>query len=440
MLLPSPVPLVAIPEVSGISASPVGLRPSTDLVVRRDRSQVWVVATALVALAIKLVIALNTFGTNDVIAFYQFASSLTEHGLRWCYENLVAFNHPPLVAYSLEGILRLSHEPFLERNGISFPFLLRLPGIIADFITVLILLRVNQQTQLKIAPWALHLFALSPVSLMVSGFHGNTDPIMVLFLVLASYMVLRNKPIASGIFFALSCQIKIIPLLFFPIFFLFWYAHRGHARFFLSTTTASLLLWSGPLLNFPVTFIKNVLSYGSFWGLWGITYWLRLTGWSQFGRVTFHDFLPAQNLVANLLKLLIIVAVLVIACRRRTLAAESFFQSIAYAWIIFFVFSPGVCAQYMVWLAPFIVLLSPMLYGYLTMTSALFLFFFYNTIADAFPWYIGISQGSHNEKWLPWSIWPWTVLIIGMVVLWRKAVKKPSLQLLSFQEAGSEVN
>ena len=40
------------------------------------RSAPYIVAAALVAFVLKLVIAANTFGTNDIITFYQFAKSL----------------------------------------------------------------------------------------------------------------------------------------------------------------------------------------------------------------------------------------------------------------------------------------------------------------------------------------------------------------------------
>jgi hypothetical protein len=52
---------------------------------------------AAIALLLKI-IAFNTFGTNDVVSFYQFALSLHYHGLE-TYGNDIAFNHPPLVAH-----------------------------------------------------------------------------------------------------------------------------------------------------------------------------------------------------------------------------------------------------------------------------------------------------------------------------------------------------
>src|SRR5882762_4365036 len=397
----------------------------------RDLRTTCIIALALVALTLKLAIAYNTIGTNDVVFFYGFAKVLSEHGLEWTYQHSRYFNHPPLTAYYLRGIFALTEQPWCQDLGIHFPFLLRLPGIIADFLVVLVLLRMTK-TDLRIPTWALALFALSPVSLMVSGFHGNTDPVMVMFLVLASFFCLREKSVWCGLFLALSCQIKIIPLLLLPIFFFFWLARRRAVSFSLPFVLVSLVLWAEPLLKFPALFVKNVLSYGSFWGIWGITYWLRLTNLAMFRMVTFYHFPPMQSFVATLLKLIIIAAVLMIAWRRRNLGERALLDSLAYAWIVFFVFAPGVCAQYMVWLAPFVLVLSPVFYGWLAASSSLFLFFFYNVAAGEFPWYGALSTSNLYTVWTPWSLWPWAVLIAGLIIFWKNARRRyPSLRLLS---------
>jgi len=245
-------------------------------------------------------------------------------------------------------------------------------------------------------------------------------------------MGLRERPWLCGLFFALSCQIKVIPLLFFPIFFCFWLHRRALIRFLLPFAAAMIALWSEPLLHFPILFFKNVLSYGSYWGIWGISYWLRLTGVKAFSWIWFEGFSPAQTIIANALKVLIVASVLLLAWRRRALDGRGMTGSIALGWMIFFVFSPGVCAQYMVWLAPFILLLSPTLYGWLTVTSSLFLFFFYNVICQGLPWYLGISTNQLNPLWTPWTVWPWATLIIGLVVLWKKAsAADPALRLFT---------
>ncbi|PYS66843.1 MAG: hypothetical protein DMF73_20730, partial [Acidobacteria bacterium] len=243
----------------------------------RDLRTAFVVGLALVAMTLKLAIAYNTIGSNDAVFFYGFARVLSEHSLQWTYEHSRYFNHPPLTAYFLRGIFLVTEQRSCQDLGIHFPFLLRLPGIIADFLVVLILLRMSK-VDIRIPTWALALFALSPVSLMVTGFHGNTDPVMLFLLVCAVWMCLRNRPAWAGLLFALSCQIKIVPLLFLPAFFFFWLSQDRSGRFLIAGAITTLVLWIEPLLNFPALFAKNVLAYGSYWGVWGITYLVRLTG------------------------------------------------------------------------------------------------------------------------------------------------------------------
>src|SRR2546428_5532900 len=209
----------------------------------RDLRTICIVALALVALTLKLAIAYNTIGTNDAVFFYGFAKVLSEHGLEWTYHHSRYFNHPPLTAYYLRGIYALTEQRWCQDVGVHFPFLLRLPGIVADFLVVLVLLRMNK-TNLRIPTWALALFAVSPVSLMVSGFHGNTDPVMVLFLVCAVWMCLRNQPVMSGLFLALSCQIKIVPLFLLPAFFFFWLSQSKSRNFLITGTLTTAVLWS----------------------------------------------------------------------------------------------------------------------------------------------------------------------------------------------------
>jgi hypothetical protein len=410
--------------------------------VFRGHKNLLILGLGLIALLLKLVIAFNTFGSSDAVIFYTFAKSLSRDGLEWTYEHSVLFNHPPLTAYYLQLIFYLDQKASFQASGLTFPVLLRLPGILADFAVLLVLLEIRRNyPKVTIPGWALALFALSPVSLMVSGFHGNTDPVMVMFLVLAAYMCLRNKPLLSGLFLALSCQIKIVPLFLVPIFFFFWYTRNRSRQFVPFFALALLFLWSEALFKFPVVFTKNVLSYGGFWGLWGITYWLRLTGLPQFNVVNFFHLPFLEIFVMTGLKLIIIATVLLIAWRRRKLRSEALLGSLAYAWIVFFVFTPSASAQYLVWFAPFVLMLSPVFYAWLTATSSLFVFFFYNITAQEFPWYFSMSTDKLNTVWTPWSLWPWATLLAGMILLWRQATAAdPSLRLFAFQALRAETH
>src|SRR4030095_6028930 len=404
----------------------------------RDLRTTFIISLALVAMTLKLALAYNTIGTNDAVFFYGFAKVLNEHGLQWTYEHSRYFNHPPLTAYFLRGIFTITEQPWCQDLGIHFPFLLRLPGIIADFLVVLVLLQFRK-INIRIPIWALTLFALSPVSIMVSGFHGNTDPVMIFFLVCAVWMCLRDQSTLAGLFFALSCQIKIVPLLLLPAFVFYWWSQKQIRGFLITGAITTLVLWSEPLLNFPLLFAKNVLTYGSYWGIWGITYLFRATGLPQFSRLSFFDLEPAQTIIMTLLKLFVVSAALWIAWQHRIARGRAFVESLAYSWIVFFIFAPGVCPQYLIWFAPFILILSPTFYTAVTIASSAFLFAFYNITAGGLPWKVALAMDDSQQHWTAWSLLPWLVIVAGSIALWRKTdARKLDLRLFKFVKLRAE--
>jgi len=404
----------------------------------RDLRTTFIIALALVAMTLKLALAYNTIGTNDAVFFYGFAKVLNEHGLQWTYEHSRYFNHPPLTAYFLRGIFTITEKHWCQDLGIHFPFLLRLPGIVADFLVVLVLLQFRK-IDLRIPTWALALFALSPVSLMVSGFHGNTDPVMIFFLVCAVWMCLRDQSALAGLFFALGCQIKIVPLLLLPAFVFYWWSQKRVRGFLIAGAITTLVLWSEPLLNFPILFAKNVLAYGSYWGIWGITYLFRATGLPEFSRLSFFDLEPAQTIIMTVLKLIVVSAALWIAWQHRRARGRAFVESLAYTWLVFFIFAPGVCPQYLIWFAPFILILSPTFYTAVTIASSAFLFAFYNITAGGLPWKVALAMDDSQQHWTVWSLLPWLVIIVGSIALWRKTdARKLDLRLFKFVKLRAE--
>jgi hypothetical protein len=200
------------------------------------------------------------------------------------------------------------------------------------------------------------------------------------------------------------------------------------ASFFVST----LLFCAEPLLRSPVMFAKNVLSYGSFWGIWGLTYCLRMTGLQQFSKVSFFNLSGTQNAIIMILKVMVVVGILLLAWRRRKLAPPALFTSVAYAWLVFFVFSPGVAAQYLVWLAPFILLFSPTFYGFLTVGSTIFLFALYTISSGGFPWYFAHASNKLNAISAHWALVPWLTLAGGLFVFALNARRRnPNLRFVN---------
>ncbi|MGB8166024.1 MAG: glycosyltransferase 87 family protein [Chthoniobacteraceae bacterium] len=364
-------------------------------------SRTAIQSAAFVALVAKLACAALTLGTNDADAFYNFGRFIWEHGLLAQYRATPEFNHTPVTGCYCALIYGLGH-------GFGFNFLLRLPGILADFAVVQVLLRRRKTSP---PAWALVMLALSPVSFMVSGFHGNVDGVLVWLLVVAALECGAGRAAWCGLWFGLACNVKIIPLLVAPVFFFHWLSRGKFRDFFLAASLTIFAGWSYPLVTIPGTFLQNVLGYSSNWGGWGITYWLGQTHAPALSPAGFSGLTPTQRAIMSALKVVIVVAAFAVAWRRRGLASEQLFTTLALVWAIFFVFAPGVGAQYLVWFAPFLLVKSARWFTAFTLASSVFLFAFYNTICGGLPWYHGASTAELLPRWAGWSNLPWLTLV-----------------------------
>lgn len=376
-------------------------------------SRTTIQTAALLALAAKLICAALTLGTNDADAFYNFGRFIWERGLLPQYGSNPEFNHTPATGGYVALIYGLG-------QGFGFNFFLRLPGILADFAVVRALLRWRESSG-QLPTWALMLLALSPVSFMVSGFHGNVDSVLVWLLVLAALECGAGRAAWCGLWFGLACNVKIIPLLVAPVFFFHWLARGGARRFFLVAALTIFAGWAYPLCTMPETFLRNVLGYNSNWGAWGITYWLSQTRAAVFVPTGFSGLTAVQLAIMSALKIIIVAAALGIAWRSRTRAPEHVFATLALVWAVFFVFAPGVGAQYLVWFAPFLLIRAPGWYAVTTAASSIFLFVFYDTICGGLPWYHGASTRELLPEWAGWSNLPWLTLAVFLAVVIRRA-------------------
>jgi len=57
------------------------------------------------------------------------------------------------------------------------------------------------------------LLALSPISILISGFHVNTDSMMVFFVALTVFLLGRKRPGWAAVAFGLAASIKLVRLI-----------------------------------------------------------------------------------------------------------------------------------------------------------------------------------------------------------------------------------
>ena len=338
---------------------------------------------ALLSLALKLYIAYATVGTNDVSAWARFANTANWVGGAELYRREALFNHPPFMVHVLQLLVILTRY-----TGVHFPFWLRLPAILADLVTVVLVWKIltprpDHWGQLA----ALLLLAIAPPLLMISGFHGNTDPAMICFVVLAVYLLGRGSVVPAGVALGMALSIKVVPLIFIPV--MVCYLSTWRAR--LTFCVAAAAVWGAGampyLLQAPELIMRHVFGYAGNYGQWGISRILTLraarahpgTPWSVLEHGPYSD----------IGRLVILVSIIAAAAWMNRPAARrpSLFVQCGLVIFLFLAFSPAFGVQYLAWPMPWVIVLGFRATLAFYTVSSLFLFQVYTLWAGGFPWY-----------------------------------------------------
>ena len=333
--------------------------------------------TSVLALLAKCSMAFFTYGTLDVTTFRNDVAVAKSEGVTVLYREGIhylvhgqpyaaqIFSHPP----SMIHVLRL--WDLLEgSSGLPLQFWMRFFCALADFGTVLVVWRLSLlKPGFMIDRKALILMAACPISIMVSGFHGNTDPIMMFFLVASVYFVEADKPAIAGLFFGLAACVKIVPILFALCFVLrigtvrvvVRFAVIGAATFFIAGLPYWAYTWREALHVFA--------TYDS--RPWLATLVFRSLGISAgMHRIVFVLLAIALSIYMNI----------------RPKRVPLFIQ-VGAVTMLFLAIAPGFAIQYFVWGVPWVVSLGAMNAAIYYAFAGAFLARLYTIWCKGLPWY-----------------------------------------------------
>lgn len=327
-----------------------------------------------IATLIKLVLAVVTIGTNDVATWRSFADNAMLCG-RCAYQfagpSGDPFNHPPFIIH------------FLKLIGTSstawFPFWIRLPAILADIGMVLLATRLIPGISTRLSV----LLALNPVSILVSGFHGNTDPLMIFFVVLTVCLIKSGRLNWGAAAFGMAINIKVVPLLLVPAILIYIWSRksaRGVVLFVCIAAVVVLALSMPYILSNPLAIVKATLGYRGLYGRWGMS--LILVG--------FPISNAGHEIAYRVLQLLVIALTLALAVYLNRRKFDLVYQ-IGLIFFLLFFLTPAHALQYLAWPVPFILALG-FWWSLAYYTSAgLYLFLTYNFWSQG-QWYFADSH------------------------------------------------
>jgi len=341
--------------------------------------RVLFVAVAATVFFVKCYSALVTVGSGDMPLWERFLASIREHGAISTYYSgglyvsphgnyINPFNHPPFIVHFLRLVGGLA-----DLTGLPFRFWFRLITSVADIGSALILYRLLRISDL-FHPVAFLLYLLAPATLIISGYHGNTDTLMIFFLLLAVYAMQTGRAAwICGIAFGMALNIKLVPIAVAPAFIFFLPDWRKRVEF---VVIASLIFFVGSLpyiIQDPMVIYRNVFGYRSVAARWGITRFLAgfadIPGFVSF----FNAFVRLGNYV-----LLAAFAAFSIQMNRRVPKPPLYVQ-VGTIMFLFMSFTLGYGHNYLAWLDPFAALaISTALLYYSASGTLLIIMYFIN--------------------------------------------------------------
>ena len=363
----------------------------------------------MAVLSLKIAIAVSTYGSTDVLIFEadlakirgDGGEALYRHGIttEWCGQPgqrpCPPFNHPPFMIHALEawGTLGLL-------SGLPLGFWIRLTCAVADVGSLVLVIHMlgTRAFQARIA---LALFAASPVAILISGFHGNTDPITMFFVLLSIRLAGSQRPALAGVALGMAMNVKIVPLLLAPAALLSLPGRRGKLQF-LGGAIAVFLAGSLQILVVaPELMITNVFGYGSQSGLWGLSL-LALASREILHLSWLYEFYAQHGKILSLC--FVLAATLWLGPHP---APSALFKQAGFLMFLFVSMTPGFGVQYLAWLVPWVVVLGwrPTVTYYLV--GGVFLSAYYTAAAGRFPWYLANS--------LEHRAWTGIVLSLGLI-------------------------
>ncbi len=390
---------------------------------------------AIVALACKLALAWCTAGTNDMRTWEADLQVITAEGGSAVYKEFVpiyesgmvthtqVFNHPPMMI----SVLRVWGW-LADQTGVPFRFWLRATSSLADLGTLALLYLAASRGVWRIGGPALCVLAASPVAIFVSGFHGNTDPILTFLIVGSAFLIEGGDHVAgSGLLLGLAMEIKIVPLLLVPAILLMLPSYRQRV-IWCASAACTALLPAVPYWLVARGMLKNIFGYGSDAGVWGFSY---LHGALHLP----HPY--GFNLALKWVMLGSIVAVAVWYSLRPY--PVNLFHRWGTTMFLLLGAAPGFGIQYLAWLSPWpaaIGLRAMVLYH---ATSGLFVAVVYTLWSGGIPW---DYANAYRTSWYGWMHVPhlmaWvTIVATTLVFLFTGSLfaRQPSesMQRLAFR-------
>ena len=330
-----------------------GLAASVAVVAMRRRRSLSLRRTLLVAFGLRVVVAALAYGLtpNDVTVYFHRAGLDVLHG------------HDPLTTMRQYQWNFLPFFPYLFaaelKTGLPWQAASKLVPILSDLVNVYLVGLFARDEDVGTARL---LYALSPVAVLVSAWHGQVEPTAITFGLIALLLARSGRAVSAGLVVGLAIASKTWPVLFVPGVLVSLPVRRwGYALAAAGAVVAFWFAFAIVALDDRASKVVRLLTgYRSRTGTWGWTGLLRYAHKVHIGYGGRADVDAVQH--AGTLATVVVLILVMAVYRRRSPADLTVALTFG-----FLAVTAGFGVQYLMWPVPLVCAVArrrrlPMLY------------------------------------------------------------------------------
>jgi glycosyl transferase family 87 len=347
----------------------------------------------------------------DVLRYRRVAAHVLD--VSWNpYQAQHLYPYPPVWVW-----VEAACEWLARHFGLSFAVLVKLPVLAAEVAIVALLARWGA-TRGGAARWAPWIYALHPVAVLVSGFHGQFDSLALLMVLIAVRASERGRHDDAALALAAGIAVKSFPVLAVPALLLRVTGSGARVRFLALALLPVAVLLVPYLAHDANAVARELFGYGGVadfgWiGAWRGLRWVADEGLAR-GEARFHGAL------VPLAKVMFLVAYAAVAGR---MARRDAITAILAVFVAFETFYGALSAQYLLWVIPLAVLRPDRWLAIYTVFATMGLVGFYLFLAPGVLTASGAMEGA-GPAWVAGA-----VLIVAASASWLVALARNDSQL-----------
>ncbi len=311
------------------------------------QTQYFLLLLVVIATTVRVIPMLSTYGTEDINTWVRAADAFARGENPYVTANLL---WPPLWPLIILAVKSIS-----VASGLEFTTWIKLPPVLADVAMTLVIYYYfanRRHDEYRARRFAL-IYAVNPVTILVTAVHGQFDSFPTLFLLLSAYFADNEQAdqtdmVLASLFFGLAIFAKGWPLLLLPLLVARARGLRQIAVCVAIALCPYIFSMSALYLTAPSVLFHRVLFYSGLSGWWGFTSFAAVWPGSMLAALS-----TAYGRVGNYLLIIGEVALAVHYYRRSSVNPIPFAIALLAGLLLFYTFTAGYGIQYWLWIVPF---------------------------------------------------------------------------------------